>query len=233
MAKAKEALAPDYFKLPFEVYYSEHVPMYMMEFKSDIAVNTFSDVKTVHFEQGGSWGVSFACQNNNGPELYCCIFNRHDEVVPEWLEFIDEENIKMNSGADYKVVIEDDEIKFVDFDESDEDEDSEDYVDLSNMDNCCSYTLITYELGESSPDYLILDADNSRIMVSLNGYVLDENFKETSTRIFDPKALEAKEDEFEDYSRLELWEAKSAWVDSILEKDFPSDRHLSLSFDTN
>lgn len=86
---------------------------------------------------------------------------------------------------------------------------------------------------ERAPRLPNSNADNSRMMVSLNGYVLDENFKETSTGIFDPKALEAKEDEFEDYSRLELWEAKSAWVDSILEKDFPSDRHLSLSFDTN
>ena len=62
----KKTSAPDYFKLPFEVYYSDHVAVTMLEFKSDIDVEKFEDVKTVHREQGGSWGVSFRCGENKG-----------------------------------------------------------------------------------------------------------------------------------------------------------------------
>ena len=68
--KSTEKLtAAQYFKLPFEVYYSEHIPVTMLEFKSDIPVKKFEDVKIVHREQGGSWGASFYCAQNSGHEL--------------------------------------------------------------------------------------------------------------------------------------------------------------------
>ena len=105
---------PNFFKLPFEIFYSEYISVTMMEFKSDIKVKKFEDIKIVHKEQGGSWGTSFLCRQNNGPELYCCIKNYHDEVAPTWLNFLEEANLEMNSGCNYSVLVEGSEIKFLD-----------------------------------------------------------------------------------------------------------------------
>ena len=81
----KKSENPDYFKLPFEVHYSECVSVTQYEFKSDIETDRFADVKAVHMEQGRSWGALFSCDKNNGPELYCCLTDSHDEVEPSWL----------------------------------------------------------------------------------------------------------------------------------------------------
>lgn len=221
----------DYFKLPFEVHYSECVSVTQYEFKSDITANRFSDVKAVHMEQGRSWGALFSCDKNNGPELYCCLKDSHDEVEPSWLIFQDEDDIRFNYGCDYAVQIEGDEIKFVSLTDEQEDEDSEGYLNVNDMDYCCSNAFMAYEIGQSSPDYIILDADNSRIKIDLDGYELDEEDNRIeSRRIIDTDELD--EEQYEDYENRELWDAKFEWVKSTLEKDFPEDRNLRLAFRT-
>ncbi|MFM9990575.1 MAG: hypothetical protein ACKVOY_04005 [Burkholderiaceae bacterium] len=221
----------NFFKLPFEVFYSEHIAVTMMEFKSDIKVKKFDDIKIVHKEQGGSWGTSFLCSQNNGPELYCCIKNYHDEVAPTWLNFLEEDNLELNSGCNYSVVVEGSEIKFVDLSDKQQDEESEEFIDIANMDHCCSWTFLVYGLGESCPDYLILDAEGTRIKVNLDGFVLDDDDNVSDERIFNPKELQL--DESEEYVSQEMWEAKSEWVKSILAKDFPKQKDkLRLSVDT-
>ena len=221
---------PDYFKLPFEVFYSEHVPVTMLEFKSDIAVENFEDIKIVHKEQGQSLSPSFLCAKNNGPELYCCIYNSHDEVDPKWLEILDEENVDMDFGEDLAVKVENDEIIFSQLTENQEDEESEEYLDIDNMDQCCSWSFFAYELGDSSPDYIILDANESRIKVNLDGFVIDDEGNETEERIFNPEELDWEE--LENYTTQEMWEAKFDWVKSTLEKDFPKQINLKLSLHT-
>lgn len=221
----------DYFKLPFEVYYSQCLDVIQYEFKSDKKTKKFSDVKAVHMEQGRSWGTLFFCENNKGPELYCCLKNQHDEVEPGWLLFQEEENIRFNYGCDFAVQIEGDEIKFVSLTDEQKDEDSEKYLDVDNMDYCCSHAFMAYEIGQSCPDYIILDADSSRIKIDLNGYELDEG----GNRIEFRRIINTDDLDFEEYSDCdssELWDAKFAWVKSILEKDFPKEKHLRLSWST-
>jgi hypothetical protein len=220
----------DYFKLPFEVYYSEQIPVVSLDFKSDVDVKKFEDIKIVHKEQGGSWGARFYCEKNNGAELYTCIWNSHDEVQPEWLSLLDEENVDMNYGCYYGVTVEGKEIKFVELTDEQQDPDSEEYLDGDEMERCTSSGFFVYELGESTPDYLILDADESRIKVSLDGFVLDDEDKETGERIFNPEELD--EDEFQDYTRQDMWEAKFDWVKSTLEEHFPEQTNLKLSLYT-
>ena len=224
----KKPATIDYFKLPFEVYYSQYIPVTLMDLKSNVDLKRFEDIKIVHKQQGGSWGASFYCQNNKGPELYCCIGNHHDEVTPEWLQFLDEENVKINYGCIYAVSVEGGEIKFHEPTEEQQDEASEEYLDHYEMDSCSSF--FVYELGESSPDYIILDADNSRVKVSLDGFILDDEENPTKERLFNPDDLD--EDDFEDYSRQEMWEAKFNWIKSVLEEDFPKQKKLKLSWDT-
>lgn len=226
MATIKNSSIPveeiNYFKLPFEVYYSGPVDVIQLDFKSNTKVKRFKDVKAVHMELGQSWGLNFYCEVNNGPQLYCCIANRHDEVTPDWLNFQDEGNMEFNSGMNYAVVIEGDEISFVEDDTIDE---------LEDLETCSSSTFITYRLDSSSPDYIILDANGSRLKVNTDGYALDdENEPIESQRIFNPDELD--EEEFENFSRCDFWEAKSNWVKQTLKTDFPKDIALGLSFDT-
>ena len=228
---AKKPVTIDYFKLPFEVHYSECVSVTQYEFKSDIETNRFEDVKAVHMEQGRSWGALFSCHKNNGPELYCCLTNSHDEVDPSWLIFQEEDDINFNYGCDYAVQIEGDEIKFVGLTEEQEDEDSDEYLNVDDMDYCCSNVFMAYEIGQSSPDYIILDADDSRIKIDLDGYELDEEDNRIeSNRVINTDELDF--DQYEAYESTELWEAKADWVKSILENEFPKDKNLSLAWGT-
>ncbi len=218
----------DYFKLPFEVHYSDAVPVTQFEFKSDLDQRTgrFSDVKTVHIDHGSSYGLIFVCKQNRGPELFCCIFNSHDEVSPDWLSVIDEKGMHFNYSYDYLVSVEDEEIKFLkSFDECAQDE----TLDFDYMESCCSEALMVYHIVETIPDFLILDSNNSRLKVNLDGYILDEKNNITNERIFDPSTIDYEK--YEDYTTMELWEAKSSWVKSVLETDFPNDINLVLSFD--
>jgi hypothetical protein len=222
---------PDYFKLPFEVYYSEAIPVTQYQFKTNIDLKSFKDVKAVHKEQGSSWGASFSCPKNNGPELYCCLINGHDEVKPSWLQFEEESDIDFNYGCNYAVVIDGGKINFAEPTEEQEDEGSEEYLDMDNMDYCCSYAYDAYELGEATPDYIILDAKNTRIKIDLDGYELDdEDNRIESRRIINTDELDGEQ--YEDYETLELFDTKFAWVKSILEKDFPKDKSLSLEWGT-
>jgi hypothetical protein len=219
----KDAIVKDYFKLPFEVFYSGPLSITSYEFKSDIKVKRFKDVKVVHMEQGRAYGVLFTCSNNNGPELYCCLQDLHDEVVPEWLSFESEDDIRMNYGSDYAVEVVSGMIRFI--------EDEDEIEGADEMEHCCDYSFLQYELGGVSPDYIVLDADDSRIKIDIEGYVLDEDGKRLdSKKLFEPDELD--EVQFEDFTTRDLWEAKAEWVKHILEKQFPSDKKLRLAHDT-
>lgn len=220
---------PDYFKLPFEVHYSDCIDVVQYEFKSDSKAKSFSDIKAVHAEEGESWGATFLCQKNNGSELYCCLMNRHDDVEPSWLSFVDEDDLSFNSGSDYAVVVEDGEVKFAELSEEQEDEESEEYLNVSDMGACCSYPFMAYRIGGASPDYIILDAGNSRIKIDLEGYALDDDGNRLDgRRIVNTEELD--DEEYEEYETLELYEAKRDWVKSVFEKDFPRERELRLSW---
>lgn len=221
-----KAKLPDYFKLPFEVHYSDAVPITQYEFKSDPDENAgrFSDVKAVHMEQGSSYGLVLACSQNNGPELYCCITNSHDEVSPDWLRIVSEDGMDFNYATNYFVQVEGDEIKFF------KKYFGDDTMDFGYMESCCSEACMVYHITDARPDFFILDSENSRLKVNPDGYILDEHNVETNERIFDLDNIE--HEKYEDYTSLELWEAKFNWVKSILEMDFPQDKHLKLSFDT-
>lgn len=216
----------DYFKLPFEVFYSEYIPVTECQFKSDIDVKKFSDIKAMHQEKGGCWGVTFVCGENNGPELYCCITNSHDEAQPPWFEVEEEQDIDFNDGENFIVNVDGDKIIFKYLDDEECDEDSEEYVDIDSMDYCCGDTLFAYHLDQSTPDYIILDADDSRIKVNLDGYVLDENDMPTSNRVFSPDDLD--EEKFENYASREFYELKVEWINNVFSNDFPKEKPLTL-----
>ena len=208
----------DYLRLPFEVYYSGPISVTSYEFKSDVDTKSFKDIKAVRMEQGKSWGVTFLCESNQGPELYCCLIGGHDEVSPDWLELRSEDNMSMNYGCDYKVVVSGEEILFV-----------EDEVDgIEEMDYCGLDGYWHYEIASESPEYFILDALKTRLKVNGDGYPIDDDGNPTGAkRIFNLDELDFED--FADYSTNDIWDAKSAWIEFLLEKNFPKDKSLRLS----
>lgn len=216
-----DAGEPDYLRLPFEVFYPGPIPVTSYEFKSDVSPKKFRDIKAVHMEQGSSWGVTFSCEKNQGPQLYCCLSQGHDEVAPSWLELQNEEDVSMNYGCDYKVVVSGKEILFVD----------EEVNEIDVMDYCGFDGYWHYEIAAQLPEYFILDALNTRVKVNGDGYPIDENGNPTgANRIFNLAKLNPED--FEDYSSDSIWEAKSEWVRALIEKYFSKDKSLRLSFDS-
>lgn len=213
----------DYFKLPFEVYYSEYVPVTQIEFKSDVEVKKFKDIKAAHKQQGGCWGLLMECSKNNGPELYCCITNNHDEADPSWLHVLEEDDISFNYGHDYKVVVKNNTVQLAEFSQDELNEDSEQYISSPDMDYCCE-GLFVYHLDQSSPDYLILDSRGTRIKVDLEGYVLDDDLSRVGQRVFEPDELD--EDELDAYEIKEFSFSLEEWVGRIIKNQFPKERNL-------
>lgn len=217
----------EYFKLPFEVHYRDKVGVTSFEFMSDIPVEKFCDIKVFRKQEGRSTNPSFMCRINSGPELYCCIINGHDQVQPEWLEIMEEDDIDFNYEVDLKILVNGNKIIFQEIEE-DQYSKSDGCIDFENLDYCSSYGYMAYELELATPDYIVLDADNSRLKVDLNGYVLDDNEQPTAERIFDPEELYERED-LQGYSSLNIWEATANWVNLILKESFPDQTHLELA----
>jgi hypothetical protein len=220
----KMAGKKDYFKLPFEIKYeSLEVTSYELLYNSDNgAPKRFADYVAVKKEMGTSYGVTYRCNENNGGELRACILNELDEVTPDWLDFEDEDNIDFNYGCYLRTTIQGDLISYVEDDVEDED-------DLSEAGGF----LYIYSHVDCDPEYLILDADDSRIKVSMDGYLLvedEEGQEEEGEQIFD---LESVEDmEFDDVETLDVFAKRSRWIKVILEK-FPKDKKLKLDFNTD
>ena len=223
----KKSKKKDYFKLPFEIHYSEQVPIVQYEFKSDIPVKKFTDIKGVVKQQGGIWGLTLKCANNNGSELFCCISAEHDEVAPPWLSWSNEESMDFNYAKNYCVEVKGTTIKFVELTEEQEDEDSEKYLDIENMDECCVEPFIAYVIGSAKADYLILDSEDTRLEVSMDGYVLDEEGNETEERVFDTDEL--NDEYLWGFETKSLEDAKAEWVAREIATYFPKEAKLTLS----
>jgi len=218
----------DYFKYPFEVYYSDELPVTSIDLKSDVdKCKRFKDIKIAHMEQGGSYGVVFFCSKNKGPELYCALTNSHDEMAPPWYSVEEEESTDFNYGCDYAIKIEGGEIKFVDPTDEQMDEDSEEYLDQDAMIEFC-YGFYGYHIEDSGPDYIILDALDTKVKIDLEGYALDDDGERIeSQRIINVDELDGEK--YEGYETRSFYEAKREWIKSVLEKDFPKDKKLFLS----
>ena len=232
-ASASKEKSIDYFKLPFEVHYSDDIPVALLDFKSDRDDGDmrFKDVKVVHMEQGSSYGPTFFCNENNGPELYCSLKNYFNDAVPDWLIFEEEKSLDFNYGCYYAVVIEGNQIYFTSLADEQEDEDSEEFLDVDSMDVCSSLSFLEYELSEGSPHYIILDAHNSKIKIDLDGYALDDGGNRIeSQRVINVDELD--DEKYEDFQAKDMFDAKFDWVKSVLEKDFPHDKSLELNPDT-
>jgi hypothetical protein len=211
-----------------------------MEFKIIEEPQSFSDIKAIKQEQGDARNVTFYCETNQGPELYCCLTNAHGEIMPDWLSQVwnDEDEQEFNSGRHFKVIVDDSEVSFeeidededdYDYDENDEDEDDDDdderdddeYQDVEDMDYYGN-SITTYFLSDVSPDFIILDAEASRIKINLDGYVLDNNNQPTSERIINIDELPSEQ--LNGFA-TKTWEQEvTEWLHTTVKEDFSAEK---------
>ena len=218
--QAKKAIKPNYLKLPFEVYY-ERLGLKIYEFMSDITPTKFSDIKAVKMNMGDAFGLSFLCETNNGGELCCAMENDHGMAVPNWLSLLNEENADFNWGETYKVEIRNKKIIFTEPSEEESDEWLEEAENYDYIGEAFGAYLFD---DNQEPDYLILDASDSRIKINVDGYQIDEQGNQVgSKKVLDLDKIAEREDyEITDFDTL-----RAEWIAGYVKK-FPNDKGLSF-----
>jgi len=214
-----------YLALPFEVYYAGPLYVYQMELLSDQQPKRFRDVKLLREAGGKAWRVIFRCGRNHGTELICTIFNRI-EMTPQWLEFLSDEVVDMNYTTDYRVSIRGKEVSFIDVD--DEDDIEQDLPDAEQLVEFGAEIFYDFDFTDACPTCIVLDCDDTRVTIDVQGFVLDRHGERTKQRLFDPDLLADSED-FEDYEVVEKVDAKRNWLATVLQQHFSEDAGLTLS----
>ena len=220
--KISDGLTPDYFKLPFEVYYSGPIEIEEFEFRSDVEeIKKFSDIKAVHVEEGRAYGANFLCNINTGSELYCCIVGGLDDAIPDWLMLEQLDDVNMNYGYTHAVLVNGNDIKFT----------SEIDVDIESMGMCDISGFQTLNVRDDSPDYIILDAHESRLRVNTEGYVLDDDDEPIeSQQVFNLDEMNL--DNYGNHTKQSRWDLKAQWVKNVLSEEFPKEKNLKFSKDS-
>ena len=114
------------------------------------------------------------------------------------------------------------------FDDNDENPDSEGFIDTDLLNYCSCESMGEYGIGDTTPEYLVLDCENTRVKVDLDGYILDDEDEPTECRLFNPDELGERE-EYEEYETRELFDAKCDWVGRVLSASFPRETKLYLA----
>lgn len=159
---------PDYLNLPFEIHFARmNTVGYELVYKPGKPPKKIKDYKVIEAKQGRVYDVTFRCDENNSGELIYVMRGDVDEFIPDWLEMISDDDgldIKWSRRSKFRI-----EKNVIQIDEDDEgDYDDYEYGDMS----------VTYYQAEGfTPDYLIVDADGSRLKIDLEGYKLDAKNK--------------------------------------------------------
>lgn len=155
---------PDYLNLPFEIHYARMNTLgYELVHKPGKPPKKIKDYKLIEVTQGRVYDVMFRCDDPSSGELISVMRGDLDEFIPDWLEMIsDDDGLEIKSSRRSKFRIEKNVIQI---DEDDED----DYEDYEYGDMSATY----YQAEGFTADYLIVDADGSRLKIDLQGYKLD------------------------------------------------------------
>lgn len=168
----QEKPAIDYKQLPFEVHYKQ-IDCHRYEFMADAgqAVGSYTDCTAVRKVYLRSYGVTFACNDPSGGKLLYVLAGRLDEFIPDWLEVVDEEDEDAKSQDYFRFTVDGSQLTLLDELDYEECEDS----DGNELYEPVGIGSDFYSVEGYKPAYLVLDADNSRLVVDCEGYVLGED----------------------------------------------------------
>ena len=218
MKKVKTS-TKDYLRLPFEVYYSGPLSYTSWELMSDEQkVSKPSDIKGLRIEQGRAYGVSFYCKDNTGAELYCCMTGACEGAMPNWLVTSDMDDLNINHAEQHGLAVSSTQLTLYRPDE-------QDFDCLESIDQYLS----DYRLEDESPDYIILDANEERIKVNCEGYLIDEDDEvDESNRIIDLELL-AQDESLAQLVTVSDYEAQDAWIKKVWIELFPGQPPVTIS----
>ena len=159
---------PDYLNLPFEVHFaSMNTVGFELMHKPGKPPKKIKDYKVIEAQSARVFDVTFRCDDPSSGKLIYIMSGNLDEFIPEWLEKIsDDDNLDIKSAQRSKFYIDNQAIEL-------QDDDDGDYEDYEYGDR----NTFDYSTSGFSPDYLIVDADGSRLKIDLQGYKLGVNNK--------------------------------------------------------
>jgi hypothetical protein len=160
---ARATKKTDYLNLPFEIHYSRmNTVSFELMYNPDKPPKTIKGYKVIEAQAGRVFDVTFRCGDPSSGKLIYVLKGNLDELIPEWLEKIsDDDNLDIKWARRSKFRIEDNVLELDDNDKGEYDD--YEYGDHNTFD---------YSTSGSGPDYLIVDADNSRIKIDMQGYKL-------------------------------------------------------------
>jgi len=160
---ARTTKKTDYLNLPFEIHYSRMSTVsFELMYNPDKPPKTIKGYKVIEAQAGRVFNVTFRCDDPSSGKLIYVLKGNLDELIPEWLEKIsDDDNLDIKWARRSKFRIEDNVLELDDNDKGEYDD--YEYGDHNTFD---------YSTSGSGPDYLIVDADNSRIKIDMQGYKL-------------------------------------------------------------
>jgi hypothetical protein len=215
---------------PFEVHFSR-LGIKIYQFMSAISPTKLEDITAVEMNMGNAFGVTFRCENKSGAELLCTIGNDFLGVVPCWLQMIEEQNFDVNWTENYTVKINGEKIAFIKKESNEDDEES-------HLGSAFAYYIFD---DNQDPDYLVLDADESRLKISQSGNAFDDDGNELDDNlVFDQDELEGDDydlanDSFSNVVELSNMESvhknKEVWINNELSK-FLKQKKIKLANDS-
>jgi hypothetical protein len=171
MTKAKKK---DYFKLPFEVHFNMlYCRRYEFMEAVDQELEPAEGCSVIRKVDLKSYGVTFACNDPSGGKLAYILSGNLDEIIPDWLELVDEEDEEDEEDEDangqelHRFEVKGNQLILGKELECNEDEDGAFEPAGSAGDFYLAYGF--------KPAYIVLDADDSRIVVDHEGYLLGED----------------------------------------------------------
>ena len=163
MTMARTIKKTDYLNLPFEIHFPRmNTVGFELMHKPGKPPKKIKDYKVIEAQSGHVSDVTFRCEDPSSGKLIYVLKGNLDELIPEWLEMIsDDDNLDIIWARRSKFSIEKSVLELDNNDKGDYDD--YDYGDHNTFD---------YATSGMNPDYLIVDADNSRIKIDLQGYKL-------------------------------------------------------------
>lgn len=185
MASTKKT--PDYLNLPFEVHFSSiAITTYELMYDPEHPPKWMEDYPAIECLQGTSYDTVFVCSDNSHGELKAVLVaGIFDEYVPRWLAIDSENDVNMKYGEKLTFTIREGEMHLGERIEDDENLEYEDAVPTPSFYGNCG----------SKPDFIVLDADNTRVCIDSQAYELDEDGK----RVSDKPLFDLKSDEMFEY----------------------------------
>lgn len=182
--------AIDYKQLPFEVHFSNldtvSYEFYYEATKSGRPPKVF---KFIEKQDGEAQDVTFLCEEPPEGALAYLMSGQLSEYVPDWLSLVREGDSEPTSAEAYTCSIKRGELVLGD---------SVDQYDYEASGECITY----YYARHYSPDYFILDAKKSRVMVNAEGFKLGKDGSPVGAK----PIVQFSEDELADCQPAELEE---------------------------